>query len=265
MPATLLIDAHVHLHPGDDPGACLDAAAANLARARDALQLTGEVTGVLMLTEMAGVNRFAELAAGGPCGTWRIDRTGEAASLTARRDGAVPLLLVAGRQAATAERLEVLALGTDSPLPDRASLHATLNAARATGGLAVLPYGVGKWTGARGQMVRQIIERDGDDTPLLGDNANRMAGLPTPALLRDAATRGLPVLPGSDPLPLPGQLQRIGSYGLVIEHDLDPAVPARQLTAMLAGLARPPRRFGRLTSPWAFARTQLAMRMNKRR
>ena len=74
------------------------------------------------------------------------------------RPGTLPVLVIAGRQIVSAERIEVLALGTRTQIPDGQPLAATIDAVRADGALAVLPWGFGKWWGARGRMVDAYLE-----------------------------------------------------------------------------------------------------------
>ncbi len=258
MSDTVLIDTHVHLYSCHDLASCLDCARTNFVRAGGA-----SAPGVLMLCEAVEEDRFAELAG---CterheavGRWRLQRTGERESLLARGDDDALLVLIAGRQIVTTDGLEVLALGTVEQFTEGLSLERAVTLARASGALVVLPYGVGKWTGRRGRLVASALRGDGEFAPLAGDNANRLTWVPTPWLLRDVS------LPGSDPLPLPGQDRRIGSYGMVLRLQLDLSAPAAQLKDMLPRLSSPPRRFGSLTGLSAFVRAQIAMQLRKRR
>ena len=72
------------------------------------------------------------------------------------------------------------------------------------------------------------------------------------------------ILPGSDPLPLAGEIERIGRYGFVLRLKLDLDRPARALKAHLEGLERQPASFGRLQSPGRFLAAQLSLRLRKR-
>ena len=80
------------------------------------------------------------------------------------------LVLVAGRQIQTLEGLEALALGTDSEFPDGLELTAALAEVRASGALAVLPWGFGKWWFRRGQLARKAIDSAAANEFFLGDN-----------------------------------------------------------------------------------------------
>ena len=255
----------MHLHERFPLERLLDAAAANFARARDRLRTEGEVFGCLMLTEVAGADCFAALADGElSAGAWQIRRTEEPVSLVAVRSGRLPVLVIAGRQIVSGERIEVLALGTRARIPDGEPLAATIDAVRAAGALAVLPWGSGKWWGKRGRRVDAYLARAPQGKIFLGDNGGRPIGLPAPRQFARASRRGILVLPGSDPLRHAGEIERIGSYGLVLHLRLDLDRPAAALRAHLDALERQLATFGRRQSPGRFLTSQLSLRLRKR-
>jgi ubiquinone/menaquinone biosynthesis C-methylase UbiE len=264
-PATVLVDGHVHIHECFPLERFFEAAAANLSGARDGLAAKGEVLGCLMLAEIAGVDRFSALADGRlSAGAWQIRPTGEPISLLARRAGTLPVLVIAGRQIVSAERIEILALGTRARIADGKPLAPTIDAIRADGALAVLPWGFGKWWGERGRVVDAYLASAPPGHIFLGDNGGRPIGLPAPPQFARASRRGILVLPGSDPLPRPGEVERIGRHGFVLPLQLDPDRPARTLKAHLNGLERQPATFGRLQSPARFLSNQVSLRLGKR-
>jgi SAM-dependent methyltransferase len=185
-------------------------------------------------------------------------------AVVAIRPGTLPVLVIAGRQIVSAERIEVLALGTRTQIPDGQPLAATIDAVRADGALAVLPWGFGKWWGARGRMFDAYLETAPAGEIFLGDNGGRPIGAPAPRQFALAAARSMLILPGSDPLPLAGEIERIGRYGLALRLKLDLDRPARALKAHLEGLERQPASFGRLQSPGRFLAAQLALRLRHR-
>lgn len=246
------VDGHVHLYPCFDLEHGLDAAQANLATARRSTGLSDGSPGVLLLTETAAEGAFARLAAlsGTP---WRLDRPEETA-LVLTRPGAPPLVVVAGRQVQTAERIEVLAIGTTRPGGDGTPLADLLDALTAEGTPAILPWGVGKWLGKRGRLVAETAAARPD--LLLGDNAGRPVGWPAPP-----AFAGRVVLPGTDPLPFRGAEAGIGRFGFVLPGDLDLAAPASDLRRRLGALKTSPRGFGRRSGPLRAARDQILLRL----
>ncbi|MEX0745755.1 MAG: hypothetical protein WD118_09140, partial [Phycisphaeraceae bacterium] len=199
-------------------------------------------------------------------GPWRVEPTNESCALRLRAAGQPTLVLVAGRQIVTRQRLEVLALGTRTMFDDRNDIAATIAQVHRDGALPVLPWGFGKWLFGRGRIVRDLIDSPPVPTLCLGDNGGRPCGSMTPTLLKRAGRPGrprIPVLPGSDPLPFAHQVGRIGRYGFTIAVDLAGPRPFDALReALTAGVAPLP--VGRRDGWCAFARAQLAMRLHNR-
>jgi hypothetical protein len=77
--------------------------------------------------------------------------------------------------------------------------------------------------------------------------------------------RGIPVLPGSDPLPLPHHAGRIGSAGFVLTGPLDPDRPAATIRWTLSTLTGSPAPFGSRAPLLDFVRDQSAMQRRKER
>lgn len=285
--ATVLADGHAHFHAEYDLGRFLDAARANFAAAlrmssagtmRQRAGLNdGEpaAAGCLLMTESAGADwfrRWADAARRDPDSAFA--ETTEECALAVKDDtdvqrtgdgrGVVRLFIIAGRQINCTEGLEVLALLTTARFPDGRPIRDTLEAVVGAGAVAVLPWGFGKWTGRRAQVMRSIIEQPPGDRAFLGDNGGRPAVARRPALFAHAEARGWKVLAGSDPLPWASQMKRVGSYGSAIAGEFDPARPAASIRTMLCGLQSTPCTFGRLTGAAAFLRSQVAMQWRKR-
>lgn len=248
---SVIVDTHVHLHPRFDPGVFLDAAAANAS-----------ADAVLCFTESASVNRFAELRDARRAGAWSIDPTGEPEALRARR-GDRAITLLAGRQVVTAERIEVLALATIQAIPDGQPLGVTIDATRGAGAIPVIPWGFGKWWGARGRLIGETIRARED--VLLGDQAGRPRGVPEQRLFRIARERSIPALPGSDPLDLARHVRRPACLGFTLDTSLDERCPAADLRARIGALRESPPVVGRRVGMAAFVRDQAALRMVRRR
>jgi hypothetical protein len=253
-----LVDAHVHLHRRFDLAELLDAAARNFAAARG----PGEVgTALLMFAEITGRPEISRLRrATGGAGAWRIEQTDEAVAFVARRDD-VELGLIVGRQLVTAERLEVLSLAAEEPIPDGLPVRETLDAVGQAGGIPVLPWGVGKWSFARGRIVDALIAERGARDLFVGDNGGRLELLPRPARLARAEQLGMRVLSGTDPLPLAAECRRIGSFGLRLAAQPDLRRPAASLAAILRDRSIASATYGRAKAPLAFLRDQIALRL----
>jgi len=226
-----LLDGHVHFYPGVDLGCALTAGHDNLMRAagKDA---EAEALPCLLLTETARDDAFAELAAGRLVAAgWRVEaRPKDPLGLTCTRasDGA-QVLIVAGRQIVTFEMIEILAYGTRSRFEDGRPAAEVLGALAGASVPAALPWGLGKWIGRRGQIVSNLLAERSRPGLMLGDNAGRPYGWPTPPLFGKAASRGVAVLPGSDPLPLPHAEAGIGRYGARLDVRIDSDRPGLSL------------------------------------
>lgn len=264
------VDGHVHLHRHFD----LDRLAGAL------LERCGALRGplLLLLAETAGAGVFGSLrrvaegslprdappppqsggvAALGPA------PTGERESVRLLAGTTADVFAVAGRQFVSRERIEVLGLGLAPELPvsllpdGERGAEALVEAVLAAGGIAVLPWGVGKWTGARGRLVRRLARAfSAEPRFLAGDIAHRPPGWPTPAAFRDASG---PLLAGTDPLPLSGLEAGIARYGTRFEAPFRPEAPAASLRAALDSGA-PARPFGRRDGALRVLREQLRYR-----
>lgn len=246
------IDAHVHLHPAYDLAASLSSAAA---------QMGG--SGALMLTECAWDDAFAALT--GQIGDWTIAETAEPVSRIATRADGARLILIAGRQTVTAEGLEVLALGLAAAPPDGQPMDDTLDGIAHAGALAVLPWGFGKWSGARGALLDRLIDdRAGAPDIFLADSGVRAAAMARPAQLARAEALGWRVLAGTDPLPLQSDQGKPGRFGFRLDSAPDPDRPFADIAARLKALPHSPPTYGPLVPLLPFLRQQLAMQLRKR-
>jgi hypothetical protein len=264
----VLVDAHVHMYDCFSVAAVFDAAAVNFARAARRFKRE-RFAAVLCLVESAN-ERFIDGVRArrlgrvwrGQHGYWELEHGCEPETLLVRR-GHFRLAIIAGRQLVTREKLEVLALGTTAPLRDGDSLEATLHAVHAVGAAAVLPWGVGKWLGGRGAIVDGILRDPKWSHVFLGDNGNRLRYGREPERFAWARRAGRSVLPGSDPLPLPGEERRVGGYGFAVDADLDPLRPTAGLLALLQSGASF-NAFGEREGLGGFVGKQVALRLAPR-
>jgi hypothetical protein len=264
---TILLDAHVHLHPCFDPRRFLDSARVNF---RAALEETGrsDSIGCLWLTDTTEERSFERLqrdiAGSLRPGGWSLSQTSEPTSLVASHESGSTLLLLEGRQISTRERLEVLALGTRVDVASGQSLGDTIAAVRDTGALAVIPWGFGKWWFSRRQLLAAALSSQPRGGIFVGDNGGRPRVIPRAPLFEFAASRGIYNLPGSDPLPLTWEVEKPGSFGAVLEGPLDFSLPVKSLIANLRNLQAQPPLFGRSGSIPEFARSQVGLRLRRR-
>lgn len=235
QPGLLLVDGHAHLHDPVPVTVFLSAARDHFRRASSRVIPPGELRAVLCLADFPnaeGFTRLQEVSAGqAPDNPWsRTDL--DAASLAFRASDGDELWLIAGHQVVTAERLEVVAIGTTTPPTSGMPLNETIAQVREFGALPVLPWGVGKWLGRRGTLVSAAMENFGRDLPL-GDNGGRPSGW-RPRLLARARNLGVPVIPGSDPLPIAEDQLRNGCFGLTLEGERPGDEPSAWLRQRLA-------------------------------
>jgi len=197
----------------------------------------------------------------------RVRKTAEPHSLFVDRndDSGVGVYLVAGRQKVSSERIEVLALCLDPGDPIRREQDRTLSAELLVsrtldaGAVAVVPWGFGKWFGSRGAKVVELARsEDFRRHPrfFMGDIPHRCWPWPTPRVFRN----GIRVLPGTDPLPLPGAEEGVARYGFCVHGEWDPQRPVGSLLGALAG-DREIERVGGCDSLWTTLAQQVRYRM----
>ena len=257
-------DTHVHFYESFDEQEFLRAAVRNLCRPAEAGR---QALGVLMLTETSDCNWFDSLrqrgADAGAPGEWSIEESGDDISLLVRDGAGATLVVVAGRQVVCAERIEVLALGLNGRMADGAPIRDVLLEVSRAGAYPVVAWGVGKWTGARRDVVAQLI----DDSPCqfaLGDNGGRLRWLPAPPLFKLGQQQGLPVLPGTDLLPFIWNCDQVGSYGLEWRGNVDLERPGRAVIDTLSKGLPQPATFGRLQGLPGFLKDQVSIQLKNR-
>jgi hypothetical protein len=246
-------DGHVHFYEELDIRRMLEAARERAASLKGPL--------LLLLAESSGHHYFEILrsaAQGGDLGDEPLpsnlsrqviaslglaptaETTSVRVDLDAPRAAEGALYLVAGRQFVSTERLEVLGLFLDPDCPVAGTGDGTLPAdvliprILETGAVATLPWGVGKWLGARGRAAQALAESwsvDPGERFFLGDIAHRCWPWPTP---RPFLVKGARVLPGTDLLPLPGTEERLARYGFRVSGRFDAERPAASLVANLS-------------------------------
>ena len=255
-----LIDAHVHFYPCFEIEIFLDMAVANFSKANrdDALW-------VLCLAESGRDHWFDSLVADPKKvlpQRWSLHATAEDVSRVLLRDDGVKLALIAGHQIVSAENIEVLTIGQRYKMADGAPASQIIGNALEQSSLPLLPWGFGKWLGARGALVEQLLQTYGTQL-LLGDNGGRLAWTSTPSLLKRAAAAEHRLLAGSDPLPFPREAHRVASYGTYLQGCLPGESPFAELQKLLArhAVAAP---YGVAESPGRFLRNQGMMQWRKR-
>jgi len=271
------VDAHVHLHPCYDPDDLLQNAYDNLsAVVGNGAHPSGRVAYFLLFAECAPDDCFGalrDLADGrsGSNGTpglrlrqWTVAPTAEPISVVARH-AQRELFIVAGRQVACREGLEVLVLGTTHRFADGRPIRDVLRESDALGVPRVIPWGPGKWFFRRGRLLNELVAEFRKPTLFLGDEGGRPVFWGYPQHFALAARMGVRDLPGTDPLPFPHDVHKVGRMGIKVAIDLDPDRPGESLLRALTRVGAPPlERFATLEPPLRFVRNQIGMQLRKR-
>lgn len=217
----LLVDTHVHLYPCYDLTQAFSSAFANFSVHLSKLNIdAASTTCALALTERYDCDFFSSLADGslGPSEGFKIkslsDRVIEVSLVSESESKFIPqsIFLLRGYQIVTAERIEVLTLGVSSRLPDKKSLIETLSSAAALGGVTVLPWSPGKWSGERGKLVTASLQSAASGSISIGDIFMRAGVFGEPSQFKLVSGKDLRILCGSDPLPFLGDERLIGRY-----------------------------------------------------
>ena len=236
----LIADAHVHFHACFQWDRFFDAALQNLTGAAPHVAPGEALLPYLLLTESPGVDyfrRWRDVAGKATRSSvrWRVEPTREDCSLTARREDGAAIVIVAGRQVPTAERLEVLALGTTDGIPQGLPFHECVRRAGEIARVVCVPWGFGKWSLGRDAVVREALKHADQSTFFLGDGAGRPRGRRIPHLFEIAAEHGIRVLPGSDPFPVRRHEDRAGTLCFSVAGDPDIEKPWERLEAAVTG------------------------------
>lgn len=261
---TIYVDGHVHIYPATRLQAAIDWAATNLRR----LTVAAPSQGVLILADPDGVDGFERLCAArstpGELTGWSV---GEPSPnfVTLTHGSGVTFTVLRSRQLVTREGLEVIVTGARSTLSSGKSFGSTLDEARASGGWPTIPWGAGKWLGRRGRLVSAAIAAEAARSSIvIGDNGGRPRGWSYVPQFRAAAENGVPILAGSDPLPIAGDEHRIASYGSLVTLPASLELDVALKEALLAPRARIAAA-GQRIDAWQFARSQWALRNVARR
>ncbi len=259
------IDSHVHIHNCYNLKNFFDSPFRNFDFYREKLSDSKKFIGVLFFAE-AGNNNFFEKFFNEPeiyskKISYLILKTSEDVSLNIT-DGINNIILIAGQQIVTAENLEVLALGTRKRFEYKKNISETISLINDSDAIPVIPWGVGKWTGKRERVVKELINMRADF--FLGDNGNRPAFWDKPSIFKLAELKGIYNLPGSDPLNFESEITKPGSFGFYFDEKIDLDYPVKDLKQKILENKSQFNTYGKLESPLKFFRNQISIQINKR-
>ncbi len=267
------VDAHVHIYDCFDVATLLSSAYKNFRFEAIQHKGTEEFTGVIFLTETSKHDWFSRLSGYADANnaivdelgdTWRFLHTDETCSLLAESGGGQNLILIAGRQIVTKENLEVLALATRVRFHDGTPIGRLIMAIKECDAIPVIPWGVGKWLGKRGRILKALVTSVDKPAFYLGDNSGRPIFWPRPTLFQVAESNGMHVLPGTDPLPLASEELRCGSFGFALRGLVSHEKPGADIKRLIKDGAAEIRSYGKLEKPLRFIRSQVRMRLQQR-
>lgn len=201
------MDGHVHLQH-DMP---FDLIAENFSRVAE------DHMPVCLVVESVGIDRFEELA--DQCDPW---------GSLGLRDPARGLHFVAGRQVVSREGLEILLIGSRDQALEGLAAEQVIATGLERGAAVCLPWGFGKWLGARRKLAASLYSRFSRQI-IWGDITNR------PSLWYEPLFAGRRVLRGSDNLPMPGSSDSVGAFGSIID-----AISAPESAEDIVALLRDP-------------------------
>lgn len=265
-----VIDSHVHIYDCFELSEFLLGAWNNFSAAARLYGFDQPLIRVLMLAETSRDHWFQKIAASigeestdtlPSAGTWRFDAVpGDPCAVLASGSRDEKLLLIAGRQIVTKDNIEILALGTREVVTDGLPLMDVVNSLRDQDALTVVPWGVGKWLGRRGRIVRELVANTQSSGLFLGDIIGRPAFWPRSRIFRNAEAAGFKVLPGTDPLPLESEAARAGECGVFVHGPIDMKQPTQALKRALRSNATQISPYIRREPLMRFLRNQVSIR-----
>jgi len=270
----IYIDAHVHLHDSFHLISFFNHIEQNIQSILKSPTEPSRISCCMFLTEPFNANYFERIqnkdlafTRSGPNkpNGWRILSTSESVSMLVINGVGFRIFLIAGQQLQTAEGLEVLAVAPNYRVSEGKPLEQMISEVIEADGLAIIPWGFGKWMGRRGKVLRGILERSKPAEFFLGDNGGRPKFLPEPYLFRLAKQKSIRILPGSDPLPFPNEVNRAGSFGLLFKGEINRQKPADDLKIKLTNPEHEFEVFGQLETAARFFKHQVLMQLVKRK
>lgn len=263
---TWAADSHVHFHRQFSVGDFFDSCFRNLTR----ISSSSVRNGILFFTE--GWNEdyfdsFRSLKSIASSINNKIQYTVQNVKKNSFEvqwvEKAMTVISIQGYQIVSREKIEVLSLGTSKRIPDGELIEDVISEVHETGGIAVIPWGFGKWMGNRGRIMDKLITNNRPQF-FIGDNGGRTSLIPYPKQFIKAKSKGIKILPGSDPLPFSSEVNRPLSFGFTFEMDEIELDPWNSIKSTLLKEDFSFNNFGKLTSPFLFAKNQISMQLKKR-
>jgi len=265
---TIFIDGHVHLYDNFDPDSFISSITDNFNRyAKSKDHIYSDAAKMIFLTESKDNDFFGRIEDNSlPIKNLDIhsEKTGEKGSLLLKQNGNDLFYIIKGRQIVTKENLEILSIGPSSAkIEDGLPAFEVLELIKEQNDIAILAWGVGKWLFKRGEIVKNILETFDYPLLLVGDNSARPSVWLKPFIYRKADKSGIPIVNGSDPLPLEGESQRAGSYFFMVKGKFDSDKPMRSVKEILSSDSNRLKFFGERDSLLTFCKRQSKILLKK--
>lgn len=252
-----LVDTHCHYYPCYPIAEFWDHAWENFSVS------ASEPAPIVCLTDLEGTHWFQDIREQTDkqlvC-DWQVDAGDDLASFSVRSHDK-HIRVVSSRQVNSLEGLEVLVIGSTEDIPARKPIDYYIEQFSADY-TVILPWGFGKWLGRRGKIIEGLIQQLNDRQVMLGDNGGRPLVWSRIAAFEQAKNEGVPILPGSDPLPLANQLSRVAALGIELNSHLPVDMPlSKALTQALKTQGKNVQAFGSHRSLTGIILDQIALRM----
>ncbi len=264
--AALAIDGHVHLYPNYNLKNAIECGVNNLKYYSK--KINSNIIPIWLLVERSDANYFDHLYQSSnqfENDGIKINKGTDDLTIVIEKDNEPILYIFAGRQLIAKEGLEVLSLVSNLNLPDRQkSIDDVIQAVTDSGGIPTLNWAPGKWFFNRGKVIARQIKEKSIDQIFIGETTLRHTLWPEPKLLKQARTKGFPIIAGSDPLPFKGEEQGIGSFGFLMEGKFDAEKPAQSLRDLMNNNGKDAKIIGKRNNIFTFAKRQYKIMMEKR-
>ena len=270
MEMQVFLDAHAHLYPNHDTDRWLQSLVQNVHAIVPHVN-----TAAAFITESDNEGSWQRLVEN-PEHAWPITRCEDGSAWLTNPDTTAPvttLLLVRGRQLVTAERLEVLAVmgdleAIDAADPGSMELSELIQCVDQHGGLAIVPWGFGKWSGSRGKRVQAWLDTRtrAHGNGWLADSGGRPSWLSS-KFISQWFDHEFVDIAGSDPLRLNGHETNVARCGIEVQIDIDlysNAHPGQALIGFITKLNNRSvhyRFLARRPGVFQFVRDQVALRI----
>lgn len=209
----VICDTHVHCYKYDEFTLLLNHAYNNMSAEMNNRGVS-EFSAVLFFTnsQLDQSWRHIEKFEKKEINHWRIEKQEDGLLKASHQNKQI--FLAPAKQVNSIERLEFLLLGSEHEVTDGLSGQQIISQ-NCEHSAVICPWGVGKWLGKRSVVLSHLIVNQGKQF-LLGDNGGRPSfWFHVPHFKQT----NQPILNGSDPLPIQGEINRVGSFGITFKLD----------------------------------------------